>query len=550
MTAAGAAVAVLALWTLWSGCKVTPRVRPFMTTPADKPQVIALDRGCRIRVGIATGEDNIELLTNAPARLRAGSIELDLDEGCLLRFEPAETVPADCVYHVIVGTVRGGDASAAEPKVQEWHDRGYRVELLGRGAVFRGENGLELDGRSILVSAARFATEREAGDAQRVIEQQGLDSWVEREIVERARGTVLVTVIPADENDGVEDYVFDAPIELESSAPIVAVAIDYGFWGSKVQDAAFGGTLEVGLDPAGMLELVEQTTVEEYLRGVVPAEMPASWPQAALEVQAVCARSEVFSQFGVRHMGEDFDLCATEHCQAYRGASWHARTTDEAVRRTAGVVLVSDDRLLHAVYSLNCGGHTEDNDAVWAAPPDVALRGVPDAEPRALDGMSLKNETDLRRWLLQETPAYCSHVKPDGRKNFRWRVRYSAQEVDELVAKQYPEVGRIRDIRLVERGVSGRLKRIDIVGRGATVTVLKELPIRRLFGGLYSAAFVLDIKRAEDGMPASFEFIGGGRGHGVGMCQAGCRYLASSGREYEDILRHYYRNADIVRLYD
>ena len=122
--------------------------------------------------------------------------------------------------------------------------------------------------------------------------------------------------------------------------------------------------------------------------------------------------------------------------------------------------------------------------------------------------------------------------------------------MDDLVAVAYPEVGRIRDIHAVERGVSGRMKSIRIVGRGATVVVLKELPIRRLFGGLYSAKFVIDIDRADDGMPASFEFTGGGHGHGVGMCQDGARYLASSGRDYEDILQHYYGNAVIVSLYE
>jgi len=515
-------------------------------------EAIELDRDYRVRVGIAVGRNEIELVAQAPARLRAGAaaLELDIDAGSMLRFEPAETQPAECTYHIIVGTVRGGDASAAVPLVEQWHARGYDVELLSRGRVLRAEDGRELDGRSILISADRFATEQEARVENRAVEELGLNCWVAREIVEGAAGTVRLTTTVGDDPNSAVEYVLEAPVELDCSVPVTVQSVNFGFWGDKVQDVAFSGTLEIGVDPLGMLELVEHTTVEEYLRGVVPAEMPSSWPAAALEAQAVCARSETFSRLGVRHMGDDFELCATEHCQAYRGASWRTAATDAAVQRTAGRVLASGSRLLEAVYSHNCGGHTEDNDVVWASPPDSALRGVPDADPQALDGMSLEDESDLRKWLSDGTQAFCSHLEPDEMKNFRWNVKFSARNMDDLVAVAYPEVGRIRDIRAVERGVSGRMKSIKIVGRGATVVVLKELPIRRLFGGLYSAKFVIDIDRDEEGMPTEFMFTGGGRGHGVGMCQDGARYLASSGWDYQDILRHYYGNAVIVSLYE
>jgi len=494
-----------------------------------EPEAIELDRDYPVRVGIDVGRNEIEMVTQAPARLRAGldALELDIDAGSTLRFEPAETRPAECAYHIIVGTVQGGDETAAAPLVEQWRARGYDVELLVRGRVLRAEDGLELDGRSILISADRFATEQEARVEDRAVEELGLNCWVAREIVAGPAGTVRLTTTSGGKPDSAVEYVLDAPVELDCSVPVTVRSVNFGFWSDKIQEAAFSGTLEIGVDPLGMLELVEQTTVEEYLRGVVPAEMPSSWPAAALEAQAVCARSETFSRLGVRHMGDDFDLCATEHCQAYRGASWHTAATDAAVQRTAGSVLANGSRLLEAVYSHNCGGHTEDNDVVWASPPDMALRGVPDAGPRALDGMSLKNESDLRKWLSNGTPAFCSHLEPDEMKNFRWNVKLSARKVDDLVAASYPEVGRIRDIRAVERGVSGRMKSIKLVGRGATVVVLKELPIRRLFGGLYSAKFVIDIERDEEGMPTEFMFTGGGRGHGVFVRMGLSRHFAA-----------------------
>jgi len=536
-----------------------------VTRIPSETEAVELDRNYQVRVGLVTGRDELELVVNAPAQLSvgsnvgpyvpgrsvdAGSFILELDPGSILRFEQFESVPAECIYHVIVETILGNDEAVAAEAVRKWHGRGYDVEILCRGSILRATDGTEIDGRSMLVSAERFHTEREARDADRTIEQLGMNCWVAREIVEHSSGNVRLAVIADGDSSSAEEYVFEAPIQLDSSDPVTVRAVDFGFWSSRVQDAEFGGTLEIGLDPMGSLQLVNCVELEQYLRGVVPAEMPSSWPASALEAQAVCARSETLSRLGVRHMGDDFDLCATEHCQAYRGASWCRPSTDSAVERTTGVVLVTGDRLLEAVYSHNCGGHTEDNDVVWAAPPEMGLRGVPDAGPRALDGMSLKNEADLRDWLSGGTQAFCSHLKPDERKNFRWQVHRSAREIDELVARTYPEVGRIRDIRTTDRGVSGRLKSVKIVGQGATVTVQKELPIRRLFGGLYSAKFVLDIERGVDGMPTGFTFTGGGRGHGVGMCQDGARYLASSGWDYDDILRHYYGHATIVNLYE
>jgi len=550
-TAAGTIVSVLALWSLWTGCRMTGPSGPVtLTTIPGDTQAIPLDRNYRVRVGIATGRDNLELAVEAPCSMQAGSSVLDVRAGSRLRFEPLDTYPAEVVYHVIVETVRDSGEYALESAVQKWTDRGYDVDVLCRGTVLRAETGIVLDGRMQLVSVARFATEQAARDLEHAIEQDGTSCWIGPEVTRPASGTIELTLDDRADDASAVRYEIESPLELESAAPISVEAIDFGFWDSKVQDTTFGGTLEIAIDPSGMLELIEVTTLDEYLRGVVPAEMPSSWPSAALEAQAVCARSETLSRLGVRHMGDDFDICATEHCQAYRGTSWHTPATDNAVRRTAGRVMMSGPRLLEAVYSHNCGGHTEDNDAVWTAPPDMALRGVPDAGPHALEGMSLRNEADLRTWLAKGTAAFCSHLKPENKKHFRWRVRHTAREVDEMVAAKYPEVGRIRDIRAVERGVSGRLKTLKIVGRGATVVVHRELPIRRLFGGLYSANFVLDITRAPDGMPASFEFIGGGHGHGVGMCQDGARYLAASGRDYEYILRHYFEKAAVVRLYE
>lgn len=518
-------------------------------TEETEPSVVLLDRDYTIRVGLAAGKDKVQLVPSSSCRITAGGNNLDVDADSSLVFEPVDTTPATFVYHVIVETVRNADLEAAAPAVDRWRGRGYEVELLRRGSLLRANNDVELDGRSVLVSAAQYSVETRARAMANSIKQKGWNCWVADELVRPSAGTVRLTVHEDGREKASAAYDIDPPMFIESTGPVKVRNVDFGFWSSKVQDCNFIGVLRIDVHRSGKLELVEKLSMEQYLRGVVPAEMPSKWPAAALEAQAVCARSETLSRLGVRHMGDSFDLCATEHCQAYRGSSWHTEATDSAVAATTGVVLMTNSRLLEAVYSHNCGGHTEDNDMVWASPAEEGLRGVPDAPNRALPGGSLANDRHLRSWLSKSTVAYCSHIKPDEKTNHRWRVRHTAAEIDKMVAEQYAEAGRVRDVRVEERGVSGRIHTLEIVGDRDSVLVHKELPIRRLFGGLYSAMFVLDIDRDPRGNPTSFEFIGGGRGHGVGMCQDGARYLASTGWTYDSILRHYYGKASIVHLY-
>jgi len=521
----------------------------YIEQPDLSGSAVLLDRDHIIRVGLATGKKSIEIVTPSESTVRAGESVLQIEPNSLLTFEPVDSVPAEIVYHVIVETVLGGPETDISPALDRWTARGYDPVALYKGTILRSETGIKLDGRSILISAARYDSEQQARDTAEIIRQKGWNCWVAGEPVTQSSGTIQLIVQQNGDKGSIATYNIKSPLYLSSSGRITVRNVNFGFWSSKVQDCEFIGTLRTSIDPAGKLELVEELTLEEYLRGVVPAEMPSSWPVAALEAQAVCARSETLSRLGVRHMGDDFDLCATEHCQAYRGASWHTESTDIAVANTAGVVLMNQSRLVEAVYSHNCGGHTENNEVVWASPPDETLRGVPDTEPGALAGKSLQNESDLRDWLASGDAAYCSHLKPDEMKNYRWRVTRTAPELDQLVAKKYPQVGRVLNIRSVARGVSGRLQTIEIIGDRHSVLVHKELPIRKLFGGLYSAMCVINIERDTSGRPTSFEFIGGGRGHGVGMCQDGARYMASIGRDYETILHHYYEKASIVHLY-
>jgi SpoIID/LytB domain protein len=317
--------------------------------------------------------------------------------------------------------------------------------------------------------------------------------------------------------------------------------VDYGFWKSQRDNRSYAGDLAIAIGPDGLLELYETIQVDDYLAGVLPAEMPAGWPMEALKAQAIAARSEVLASRAGKHMLEGCDFCATEHCRAYLGHGGRETPTDRAVFETSGMVLAANGRTVPAVFSANCGGWTEDNETVWSAPPNPVLRGLPDFPAGKSPAPKGISAFGLAKWLSNAPPAFCSANK----EHFRWARRFSVRELTEVVNKKYP-VGNIRSIELGDRGVSGRLKWVKIVGSKNTEIIQKELSIRLAFGGLNSAMFIVETEGPRD-HPSSFTFVGGGRGHGVGLCQDGARAMAAAGARHQEILRHYFPNAEVVR---
>jgi SpoIID/LytB domain protein len=154
--------------------------------------------------------------------------------------------------------------------------------------------------------------------------------------------------------------------------------------------------------------------LEELLRGLVPSEMPASAPPEALRAQAVTARSNVLAQVGTRHLADPWSICSDVHCQAYRGEAAHVASTDAAVRATRGEAIVdaATGRIVDGVYSAMCGGHGEDNEAVWGGTPNPSLRGRPDlgAADAASWAGGLAREDRVAAFLAAAPPAWCARA--------------------------------------------------------------------------------------------------------------------------------------------
>jgi SpoIID/LytB domain protein len=235
----------------------------------------------------------------------------------------------------------------------------------------------------------------------------------------------------------------------------------------------------------------------------------------------------------------------------YGGATKEDPRTSEAVNDTAGVVLFANQRLINATYSSTCGGFTEHNDTAWKQSPSEALRGKPDFDlndPTLAPFRAGITAENLPAWLEKMPDSYCHKAPQVQEDKIRWQQQYTGAELNALVAKRYPGLGEVQNVEVLSGGISGRAISLRVEGAKKTVTVLYELPIRRLFGNLRSGAFTVQLERSGTHLK-SITFTGAGWGHGVGMCQMGAIGRAESGHSYQQILGHYYNDVSLRRLY-
>lgn len=489
------------------------------------------DREPLASVGLAWGRREASL--RAPGGLKllpAGEdgVEIPVAAGERVRVRIAESTPAQVRFWAAVRG-RGGDAAGAARLVETWRRRGFPAHLFELGGVL-GLPGRVLDNRVAVVGLTEHATREEAAlEARRIAAKHRARVEVHEEL-RALPGGVLEIV---DERGAVRARVRDL---------LWVVAAQDG--GIEFDGQAYRGTLYATFDAKGLLAVANAVPVEEMLLGLVPAEIYPSAPLEALKAQAVTARGEVLAKIGTRHFADPFRMCARQHCQVYKGLSReHARTT-RAVHATRGRVLWGEGGLVDTVYSASCGGHTENNEVVWDSPRNPHLRGRPDGGRTA---GNLTKEGTLARFLAGWPDSFCARARVPVNR-VRWTRRFTQAEMTALVGRRR-DLGAIRAIEVAERGVSGRARAVRVVGERGVLVVERELPIRRLFGDLHSGMFVVRPEPGENGVPGGFLFIGGGWGHGVGMCQTGAIGMAEAGLGYDRILRHYYRGASPRKVY-
>jgi len=366
------------------------------------------------------------------------------------------------------------------------------------------------------------------------------------------------------------------------------VTIGVRFHWERRQEQTFTGDLLLLPAEEGTVAAVNELPVEEYLAGVIAAEMSGEAPFEFLKAHAICSRSWLVAMLlrgrpekggGDRREAEDrqageiirwydredhdlFDVCADDHCQRYQGiAGGGAGRAAEAVRATRGVFLVRNGEICDARYHKACGGLTEEFSTCWEERTVPYLTHVSDsARPHA----PIRTEADAERWILGCPDVYCrtedrdllTRILPAFDREtadfFRWRASYGREELEEILrAKAGIDFGVLGALTPLERGPSGRIRRLRIEGSKAAVTVGKELEIRRWLSPshLKSSAFIVLAERSPAGPPTRFTLYGAGWGHGVGLCQIGAAVRAEKGFNGEEILGRYFRGAALVKRY-
>ena len=502
-----------------------------------------------LNVMLMEGEPRVELSAEGGLDLLPqGDGGARIQAGARWTIHAEDTRPARMRFWTVVSR----EGTGAD--IARWKKRGFDdVRLFETGLVF-GMKGRVLDSRRMFVAVAPEDSEQQAqARAARIATEQDVETFVHPEMLARPQGTLVARRMADGEPTivRVPQVLWLAPRTADGVVTVQNVPTGHG--GSQQagerQSRRYAGRMVVTLDWDGRLTVVNQVAVDRLLMGTVPAEMFPSAPMAALEAQAVAARDELFSRIGTRDFEKPYVTCASQRCQVYGGVDAEHPETTRAVQNTRGQVLfrAGKSELVPAYYSAACGGHSENNETIWGTPPDVALRGKLDARGIARRALapfaSGITDANLAAFLAQAPRhAYC-HQTRYGKGRARWQLTRTGADLDALVARVAPGVGHVTGLRPLERGVSGRIARLEVTGTGGTTVLEGDLHIRRSLGGLRSTLFQVTHKND------TWLFDGAGFGHGVGMCQVGAIAMAEAGLPHTTILPHYYKGAQVKRLY-
>ena len=361
------------------------------------------------------------------------------------------------------------------------------------------------------------------------------------------------------------------------------VTIGIGFHWERKEEQTFSGQLKFIVED-GLVRAINILPVEDYLTSVISSEMKPTASREFLRAHAVISRSWVLAQLRSPYHKADaakpitndhilnriikwynhdqhtlFDVCADDHCQRYQGRTRIiSAAAQAAVKDTFGQTLVSEGHLCDARFSKCCGGVTEQFETCWQdehKPYLIALRDSSINEGALPD---LTVEENARQWILSDPKSFCNSADgnilseslngydletPDF---YRWTVEYTTAQISDIFRRKSGlDIGDIVDLRPIKRGPSGRIFELEIEGTKSTVTIGKELEIRRTLSEshLFSSAFV--IEKTQEG----FILKGAGWGHGVGLCQIGAAVMAAKGYTYREILQHYYPHTTLGSFY-
>lgn len=399
--------------------------------------------------------------------------------------------------------------------------------------------------------------------------------------VELSEGHILFNGEKLDEITFESDDLHSDSFELKD------VIIGLHFHWERRENQRFQGGLKFIAEKGG-ITAINITSLEDYLKSVISSEMSATSSEELLKAHAIISRSWLLAQIQknkdiagdyqtsftspteiVRWYDREdhslFDVCADDHCQRYQGITRQSTPlVSAAVDQTCGRVITYGHAICDARFSKCCGGIMETFENVWEPITHPYLQGKADNRGDApLPDLTMEESAD--EWIRSSPPAFCNtqdaailrQVLNDYDREtadfYRWKVIYSQEELSSLIRERSGiDYGEIIALEPLERGTSGRIIRLRIIGTERVMTIGKELEIRRTLSRshLYSSAFVVDAgEENEEGIPQQFTLTGAGWGHGVGLCQIGAAMMAEKGYSYEEILQHYFPETQIDKKY-
>jgi len=336
--------------------------------------------------------------------------------------------------------------------------------------------------------------------------------------------------------------------------------------------------------------VINYIKIEDYLRSVISSEMSDKLSIQALKAHAVVSRSWLLSHINTKskkiknkntvkendseHITwtkqeehKNYDVCATDHCQRYHGITkLSTGMALKAVNETAGLVLTYKNNVCDTRYSKCCGGITESFENVWEPEKVDYLTSVIDYkyEPENYS-LNFSDDNCSKKWIINSPPAFCNTTDANVLANilvdydqstndfYRWEVRYTQIKISKIIKeKTNIDFGDIIDLVPGERGDSGRLITLKIIGSKKTIIIGKELEIRRILSEthLYSSAIIIEKQNIKEGIPQTYIIKGAGWGHGVGLCQIGAAVMSANGYKFDEILSHYFSKATLKKMYD
>jgi len=395
--------------------------------------------------------------------------------------------------------------------------------------------------------------------------------------------------------ESVAEIIFEPAAEA-ASFDLIDVVIGINFHWERKENQRFKGALKLIVENE-QLTAINHISIENYLTSVISSEMSATASDQLLKAHAVISRSWLlhpmqesraknqeprpktefktvncqlltvnYTKWYERDAHTHFDVCADDHCQRYQGITRASTAAvEKAIEATRGEVLMFEDKICDARFSKSCGGASETFENCWAPEHYPYLTKVIDnpTDPEGFE-LDLTVEENAEKWIRQSPEAFCNttdkkvlaqvlnNYDQETTDFYRWKVNYSQAELSELLARRSGiDFGEIIDLIPVKRGESGRIIELNIVGTKRSIIVGKELEIRKWLSNshLYSSAFVVDKTDLSNGIPQHFTLTGAGWGHGVGLCQIGAAVMGEKGYPYNEILLHYFRGAELKKIY-